>query len=294
MKTKTKQKLLLLIKYLKSLPFVLLFSSSFVFAEIQPDKIITYKTINDIDLKLHIFNPPHHQAGDNKPAIIFFFGGGWTGGTPRQFYDQSQYLASRGMVAVSAEYRIKSLHKTAPKESVKDSKSAIRWLRTHAKELGINPEMIAAGGGSAGGHLAIAAAVLKDFDEKGENKSISARPDALALFNPAFDNGPGGVGFERVKDYWRTFSPIHNLDDTVPPTVVFLGTKDKLIPVETAQLFKHKMKENGIRCDLFLYQDQLHGFFNKNKKINKYNETLFQLDKFLVSLKFLKPNKIFN
>ena len=280
-------------KLIVSVSIVLLISSSFVHAEqhseIVPDKIVTYKVINDTALKLHIFNPLNHKMDDSKPAIVFFFGGGWIGGTPKQFYDQSKYLASRGMVAISAEYRIKSLHSTSPKEAVKDSKSAMRWIRSHAKELGINAQMIAAGGGSAGGHLAIAAAVLKDFDEEGENKSISARPDALALFNPAFDNGPGGVGYKRVEAYWEKFSPLHNLDENVPPTVVFLGTKDKLIPVETAQLFKRKMEDNGRRCDLFLYQEQVHGFFNKYKKINKYEETLFELDKFLVSLKYLEP-----
>jgi len=194
------------------------------------------------------------------------------------------------MVAISAEYRIKSLHDTSPKESVKDSKSAIRWVRSHAKELGINAQMIAAGGGSAGGQLAIAAAVLKDFNEESEPESVSATPNALALFNPAFDNGPGGVGYERVKDYWQKFSPIHNINENVPPTIVFLGTEDKLIPVKTAQLFKRKMEENNRRCDLFLYQGQVHGFFNKYKKINKYQETLFELDKFLVSLKYLEPD----
>jgi acetyl esterase/lipase len=287
-----------LIKFIMSMPLILLIASPMAYAGlsiapgIQPDKVVTYKVINDTVLKLHIFNPIDHKAGDSKSAIVFFFGGGWTGGTPKQFYDQSQYLASRGMVAISAEYRIKSLHKTSPKEAVKDSKSAMRWLRANAKELGINPQMIAAGGGSAGGHVAIAAAVLKDFDEEGESALVSARPDALALFNPAFDNGPGGVGYDRVQAYWEKFSPLHNLGKNVPPTIVFLGTKDKLIPVETAELFKQKMENNGRRCDLFLYEGHIHGFFNKYKKINKYEETLFELDKFLVSLGYLSPNPI--
>jgi acetyl esterase/lipase len=287
-----------LIKLIMSMPLILLIASPMAYAElsiapgIQPDKVVTYKVINDTVLKLHIFNPIDHKAGDNKPAIVFFFGGGWTKGTPKQFYEQSQYLASRGMVAISAEYRIKHLHNTSPKESVKDSKSAMRWVRSHAKELGINAQMIAAGGGSAGGHLAIATAVLKDFNEDNENLSVSARPDALALFNPAFDNGPGGVGYNLVKNYWRAFSPIHNLDESVPPSIVFLGTEDKLIPVETVELFKHKMEQNGRRCDLFLYEGQPHGFFNTFKKNNKYEETLFELDKFLVSLGYLSPNPI--
>jgi len=263
-------------------------STSIAFADTHPDQIITYKTINNTELKLHIFNPPQHKASDSKPAIVLFFGGGWNSGKPKQFYDQSQYFSSRGMVAIAAEYRIKNTHKTSPKEAVKDSKSAMRWVRSHADELGINPNMLAAGGGSAGGHLAISAAVIKNFNEENEDISVSSRPDALVLFNPVFDNGPNGYGYERVKDYWQAFSPLHNLDENVPPTIVFMGTKDRFVPVETTQLFKRKMEENGRRCELFLYPDQPHGFFNKSKKNNKYKETLLEADNFLTSLGYLQ------
>ena len=56
----------------------------------------------------------------------------------------------------------------------------------------IDPERIAAGGGSAGGHVAAACGTLSGFDEESEDETISSRPDALVLFNPVFDNGPGG------------------------------------------------------------------------------------------------------
>ena len=254
------------------------------FAKIQPDEIITYKEINDTELKLHIFKPLNHKVSAPKPAIVFFFGGGWVGGKPTQFYKQSKYLASRGMVAISAEYRIRNKHNTSPKEAVKDGKSAIRWLRTHAEKLGIEPSMIAAGGGSAGGQVAAAAATLKNFDEEGEDISVSSRPNALVLFNPVFDNGPQGYGYDRVKEYWEEFSPMHNLASDTPPTIVFLGSKDKLIPVATAEKYKQRMEENGTRCDLHIFQDQPHGFFNRAK----YDETLLEADNFLVSLGYLK------
>jgi len=118
-----------------------------------PSKIVEYKQIGGISLNLHIFNPKVHQETDSRAAIVFFHGGGWSSGTPRQFYRQSKYLADRGMVAISAEYRLAQKHHSTPKESVKDGKSAMRWIRAHAKELGINPNMIAAGGGSAGGQI---------------------------------------------------------------------------------------------------------------------------------------------
>lgn len=150
-------------------------------AAMEPDELLAYKTVGPDTLKLHVFRPDGHTPDARAPAIVFFFGGGWNGGTPSQFYPHCVYLASRGMVAFSAEYRVKSRHGTTPFECVKDGKSAIRWVRAHAAALGIDPGRVAAGGGSAGGHVAAAAGVVKGLDEPGEDMSISSRPAALVL-----------------------------------------------------------------------------------------------------------------
>jgi len=261
--------------------------ASGVLAEVTPDKVIEYKTTPQRSLSLHVFNPPNHKAADKTPAIVFFFGGGWKGGDPTHFYGQSKHLASRGMVAICADYRTEKNAGTTPAECVKDGKSAMRWVRCHAQELGIDPDKILAGGGSVGGHVAAAVATLKGFNEEGEDISISCKPSALVLFNPVFDNSENGYGYNRVSNYWKEFSPMHNLDKNVPPTLVQLGTKDKLIPVATAEAYKAKMEELGVRCDLILYDDQPHGFFNKAK----YTETLQAADDFLVSLGYLSEDK---
>ena len=166
-----------------------------------------------------------------------------------------------------------------------DAKSAMRWIRKRAHKYGIDPQRIAAAGGSAGGHLAAATATLSTFNEPDDNTSISCKPEALILFNPVFDNSEKGYGYDRVSDYWKDFSPMHNLKKGAPPTIVFLGTKDDLIPVATAQEYKKIMEAHGDRCDLHLYKDQPHGFFNNAK----YNETVAEMDQFLVSLGWLKP-----
>lgn len=254
-----------------------------------PDEEIVFKTVGEVDLPLHVFKPQGHGPGDRRPAIVFFFGGGWVGGTPSQFYPHCRYLASRGMVAISAEYRVKSRHDTTPYECVKDGKSAIRWVRIHAEELGVDPNRIAAGGGSAGGHVAAATALVGGFEEPNESKSVSARPNALVLFNPVYDNGPDGYGHDRVKENWRAFSPMHNIDKDAPPTIVFLGTNDKLIPVSTAQEYRRRMEAVGRRCDLHLYESQPHGFFNyRDGKNTYYYQTVIEADRFLSSLGYLK------
>lgn len=254
---------------------------------IKPDSQVVYKTVGTTELKLHIFNPEGHKSSDKRSAVVFFFGGGWNKGSPSQFYPHCEHLASRGIVAISAEYRVKSRDNTTPRECVKDGKSAIRWLRQHAKELGIDPERLAAGGGSAGGHVAAAAGTLKGLEAEGENLGISSRPDALILFNPVYDNGPGGFGHNRVKEYWEEFSPMHNISEETPPTIVFLGTKDKLIPVATAKEYKRLMEEKGNRCDLHLYEGQPHAFFNYSRRDN-YTRTVIEMDRFLASLGYLE------
>ena len=270
-------------KFLPGL-FFLFLSLTSAWANEKPDRDVVYKTIGDSKLSLFIFNPEGHKATDKRPAIVFFFGGGWNGGTPSQFYPQSRYLASRGMVAICADYRTKKSAGTDPRKCVQDGKSAIRWIRSHAKELGIDPNKLAAGGGSAGGHVAATTGTDTKFDEPDEDTSVSCRPNALVLFNPVYDNGPKGYGHDRVKDYWKDFSPMHNLTKETPPTIVFLGTKDKLIPVATAESYQKKMKDLGVRSDLHLYKDQPHGFFNKAK----YYETVLETDRFLTEFGFLK------
>lgn len=253
----------------------------------EPDRTIVYKQVGDVALRLHVYLPEGHAAGDKRPAIVFFFGGGWIGGTPAQFYPHCTYLSSRGMVAISAEYRTSSQHGTTPAECVKDGKSAMRWVRSHATELGIDPDRLVGGGGSAGGHVAAAAATVDGLNEDGQDTSVSPVPMALVLFNPVYDNGPGGYGHDRVKDYWQQISPRHNLDEHTPPTIVFFGTEDSHVSPEQAKAYKQEMERHGVRSDLHLYEGQKHGFFNfANRQM--YTTTVIEADRFLASLGLLE------
>ena len=259
----------------------------------EPDKSIVYKKPGGKDLSLHVFLPEGWQASDRRPAAVFFFGGGWVGGTPRQFYPQCHLLSGSGMVAISAEYRTKGSHKTTPKECVEDGKSAVRWIIEHADELGIDIDRFAIGGGSAGGHVAAATHFCKGFDAEGEDKSVPTKADALLLYNPVLDNGPGEYGHGRVKDYWKEISPAHNVKKldpptqpiAVPPTLYLLGTKDNLVSVETAKRFQKTVEDAGGRCDLKLHEKAPHGFFNRKPHLEKTNE---QLIDFLSDLGWIK------
>ena len=249
---------------------------------------LTYKVVGGCKLILNAYFPKeHNRQQDRRPAVVFFFGGGWNGGSPSQFAPHCEYLSSRGMVAMTADYRVKSRQGTTPFDCVEDGKSAIRYIRQYAKKLGIDPKRIAAGGGSAGGHVAAATATVPGLESEDENMKISPKPDALLLFNPVYDNGPKGYGYDRVKGRYLEISPIHNLRKGVPPSIVFLGDQDKLIPVSTAKKFKSLAEKAGGRSDLHVYKDQPHGFFNQGKAGNFFAKTVFEMDQFLSSLGWL-------
>ena len=206
-----------------------------------------YKEASGDKLWIYRFDPVDYKPeSDSRPAVVFFFGGGWNGGTVGQFEQHAKYLAARGMVTFVADYRVKQRQKTDPDACVADGKSAIRWVRKNAKRLGIDPQRIAAGGGSAGGHVAATTGICDGLDDPAEvDSKISSRSNALLLFNPVYDNGPKGYGHSRVKQWFPAISPAHNISKDDPPTIVFLGSKDSLVPVETAKKFDADLKAAG-------------------------------------------------
>ena len=240
------------------------------------------------DLKMHLYLPAADAGGNGggkRPGIVFFFGGGWKNGAYTQFVSQAEYLASRGMVAACADYRISSVHKTTPDKCVEDAKSAMRWMRAHVEELGLDPARLVAAGGSAGGHLAAATALVPGFDADGEDISVSCKPSALVLFNPALNltaiDGreiPDATG----KNIGREISPTLFLAKGAPPTVMFFGTADKLSAHGTE--FLEKAKALGLRAELWMAADMGHGFFNRSPWTEV---TARKADEFLASLGYL-------
>ena len=229
----------------------------------RPDGKITYKTVGDVELELDVFEPQDWKDADQRPAIIFFFGGGWSGGNPKQFYQQARAMAELGMVAFSADYRVKSRNKTTPFECVKDGKSAIRWVRTHAAELGVDPSRIVASGGSAGGHVAGCTGVIQGHEEAGEDMDISSVPNLMILFNPVLDTTDKGYGAKKFKPEQQTdLSLCHRVHEDIVPTLVMHGTKDTTVPFENADRFARLMAESGNECVLVPFKGKGHGFFN--------------------------------
>ncbi len=260
----------------------LISTQTIAFKEISPHESLVLKR----------YGPSGQSEGSALPCAVFFFGGGWNGGNIEHFAPQAEYLAKRGMVAICAQYRTRSSHSVPPNVCLVDAKSAIRYVKSNAESLGIDPHRLAVGGGSAGGHLAAATTFCDGFNDVGDDKKISTKANALLLFNPVIDNSVNGFGHERVAEFWEKFSPLHNIASP-PPTLFLLGDNDDLIPVGTGVAFQKAIEKKGGRCDLHIYEDAAHGFFNAGRKSTNgkeyFEDCIKEMDKFLVSLGFLKP-----
>ena len=277
--------------------------------EMPGASVEVYREVNGVKLNAYIFTPPNHRASDRRPAVLFFFGGGWKGGSPGQFLPQSLYLAERGMVAIPCDYRVLSRHGVIPQDCLRDAKAAIRWARANAARLGIDPDRIVAGGGSAGGHLAAAVALVPGFED-GEHPEVSSMPNALALFNPAVvlspvEGHPGLLSDEKIADIRartdgrpQEISPYHFVRAGLPPGILFHGTKDEAVPFPTVELFAKAMTAAGNRCELKAYEGQPHGFFNpgrgkgepREEATRCFHRTIRELDAFFVSLGYLEAS----
>ena len=269
----------------KALIIILLGSTVFA-AEGTPDvKIMTYKTIGDRELQIHIHYPPGWKASDSRPGIIFFFGGGWNGGKIEQFQPQAEYLAGRGIVAARADYRVKSRDGVTPDKCVEDARSAVRWMRLNAGRLGIDPKKLIASGGSAGGHLAACMMIPKSVEADSDDLSISTIPQAMVLFNPvlSFENEQLLKRLNGDEQLARKISPTRYLDKNSPPAIILFGTNDRL-KLFGDEYWK-KAEAIGVRAEKYLAEGQGHGFFNRSPWTEN---TLLAVDKFLTSLGFLK------
>jgi acetyl esterase/lipase len=244
-------------------------------------KVFKYKTIDAIELTMNMYHPQGWSPQDRRPAVVFFFGGGWRGGNIDQFRPHCEYIAGKGMVAFTADYRVQSRHGSNPFDSVEDGKSALQWLVENADELGIDASRIAASGGSAGGHVALCTAVFKDPRQ-------CAAPGALILFNPVTDTTETGFGKDIIGDRYRELSCTHHVVAGLPPTIIFHGMADTTVPYSNAEQFFRRMRDKGNRCELIAFADESHGFFNFGRNGNtSYKRTLALLISFLEEAGYL-------
>jgi acetyl esterase len=257
-----------------------------------------YKTINGQKLEVDIFYTSKTKRGTNNPAIAFFHGGGWVYGDPSEFYGACERFAEKGFVTFSFQYRLSiNEDKTyphpdiSPIESVKDARSAIRWLRENAKSLKIDPNKIVVGGQSGGGQLTWATALCDDINEESDNLKISPMPDAMLLYSSCYNTMEAWVDNllgDRRDQIW-SISPYHNLKKGLPPALAFHGNSDCMVLYYTVTFFMRKMQELGNPIELVTLEGRDHYLGEGIEKYAGYfdEEILERTDEFLENIGFM-------
>jgi acetyl esterase/lipase len=240
---------------------ILLIVSATVYSE--PTEVTTYAVTSELDLQMNVFLPDDEREAKGRSAVILYFGGGWRGGTPQQFFPFCEVLRERGMACFVPDYRVSSRQGTDGVDAMEDARSAYRWLADRASDYAVDPERIYAGGGSAGGHLAASLGLIPDAG------GWVPKLAGLVLFNPAVDLVPGGVGRPRIEAMFRNsaaaYSPIEFVRGGLPPTWVVHGRADEVVPHSTVEDFCGRMQRKDNVCKLVSFDGAGHGFFNAGR-----------------------------
>ncbi|MCK5781820.1 MAG: alpha/beta hydrolase [Flavobacteriales bacterium] len=262
-----------------------------------------YKTVDTLELHINIFMPKKQDP--SKAAVVLIHGGGWNTGSPKAMKRYAEHFSSRGLIVFTPEYRLRKKNNTTIVEAVADAKNAIAWVKSHAKEYDFDPDKLIVGGGSAGGHLAVGTVLLPDVGD--ENPKQDYTPSCLILFNPVLDVSKEGFGHrvvaEEVKPYglkWQQLSPMEYIKKDLPPMLVVVGDKDKVLKKPVALKFEERMKKEGNDFTLKIYPGAEHTFFNYDygKKqgypkgtVNKfYFDVLQELDNYLVKQGYIESS----
>ncbi len=254
------------------------------FGNTPPGEVRVYKSSNGQPRQLELYFPLNHDPKTAKlPGLILFHGGGWSGGSLKQFRAACEYFASRGLVCATAEYRMLTKAESAAlpegesrkRVCVTDAKSAIRWFKQNATTLGVDPTRIITGGGSAGGHISALATLNSGLNDPGDPSDIDTSVVAYLWFNPAFS--PDDAQDPEI-------DVLRFVKQELPPAVAFFGTEDSWKSGwDTAYA---KWREAGATAiDLQLAEGERHSFFNRDPW---QSVTLIAADRFLVGLGLLE------
>ncbi len=225
-------------------------------SSLLPEPTYMYKTVNGRELPIEMNYPDDWKPGDKRPAILFFYGGGFSGGATWERHPQAVYFAKRGMVCARAYYRVKSREGVTPDKCIEDAVSAMRWFRGNADMLGIDPDRIATFGGSAGGTLAGAPHFIKGVESSDDDKSISPEPNAMVMLFPAVRFRPQSVNGD--EELARRISIMENITGTTPPTLLMYSSDDFLWP--DGKIFYEKLKEKNAHVEMYFVYNIGHGY----------------------------------
>ena len=218
-----------------------------------------YATHGDLELTAHVFAP--EKRAEARSAIVILHGGGWTIGEPSWGYGPARRFAELGMLAIAGQYRLSGSKNpgVTPLEAMADTRALFRWVRANSKELGIDPDRVAAYGWSAGAHLIACAAIWTDVDE---GEELSCAPDAMILSSPAVSLHHDGWMKRILGDRAEVadLSPDRHVRPGMPPTLILQGRSDTVTPLAGTQRFHDAMLAAHNESELIVYDGVGHLF----------------------------------
>jgi acetyl esterase len=224
-------------------------------------KEFVYKQTPQGELRMYFAMPEGWSPSDKRPVMIFFFGGGWSGGKVFACVREAEHFAKRGVVVGLADYRVRNRQGVLLDKCAEDARSAMRWVRANCQSLGVDPERVIAGGGSAGGHIAACTAIADAPNSDTDDLQISCIPNALLLYYPVASlvDDSRASAFQRLlgEELARRLSPPRNVTKAWPPTILFSGTAD--IELANGILLCNKAKEAGVNFELYVADGRGHG-----------------------------------
>mgnify|MGYP006102318345 FL=1 len=222
-------------------------------------------------LKGDIFFPP--KKDKKRPSILIIHGGGWYEGDKSQLRGYGILLARFGFVCFCSSYRLS--HEDLWPAQIQDVKCAIRYLRSNADKLGIDPQRIGVSGNSAGGHLALMAGASfshRDFEGQGGHNNVDSRVKAVcAIYPPTsiknlthidpLDNAfLALMGKKAIQEDYDRASPINYVTEKYPPCMLIHGSSDKLVKSEDSSLFYEELVKKKVSAELHIFAEQEHAF----------------------------------
>ena len=253
------------------------------------------------------FLPKDLKPGEKRPSLVLIHGGGWKGGDPTIFFPTAKYFAARGIPSFSIGYRLAKQETNAPgvPECLADCRAAMRYLRSHSTEYGIDPEKIAVLGDSAGGHLA---ACLGTIPDPQDSAGVSSSANLMIPCNPIVDMGPGegntnswfrviqkGAAMEKHPTpeaivptseqiaVAKSVSPIAFASSKSAPALVMHGLDDTVVSPEQSRKFAETLKNAGVPVELVLIPGARHAFILPKYTATEQQvvDTMITIDRFL-------------
>ncbi|CEL27369.1 alpha/beta hydrolase [Pseudomonas fluorescens] len=207
--------------------------------------------------KLDVYVPRH--ALPDAPVVVFFYGGSWNSGAREDYNFVGEALASRGIVAVVADYRL--YPQVRYPLFLQDAARAVAWTKAHIREFSGNPQRLYLMGHSSGGYNAamlaldgdlLAAAGMSPKDLRGWI-GLAGPYDFLPIENPAV----------RPVFFWPNSppqsQPINHVSRDAPPALLIAASRDELVnPTRNTGGLAHKLRAAGVPVQDFYYSRPNH------------------------------------